>query len=40
MKTPEKFKRGDNFTLSCENFLDYVKLVMIHDENLYLTFCP
>lgn len=38
LKTPERFKREDNFTLFCQNFMDYIKLAKIRDENLYLFF--
>ena len=35
---PEKYKRGENFHLFCENFLEYVTLSKLNDENLPLLF--
>ena len=38
LSPPEKYKRGQNFTLFCENFLDYVKFSKVRDGNLYILF--
>ena len=35
---PEKYKRGENFHLFCENFIEYVTLSKFDNENLPLLF--